>query len=89
MPRIKKEDYPTYQDYFDWKSSCKRSGNEVDITMQDWIQWWNDSGLWSQRGRGRLDYCMGRIDVQKPFSLDNIVAIQVKDQNYAKKKKKI
>lgn len=61
---------PDYNDYWNWVGP--RRHVQIDITMDQWIGWWVGTGKWKERGRGNDEYCMGRIDYEKPFSLDNI-----------------
>jgi len=78
---------PTYNDYFDWLSAVKNSKYKVAINIDEWLGWWKNSGKWSERGRGRLCYCMARIDIEEAFSLDNIHLIQIKDKVYPNRRK--
>jgi hypothetical protein len=88
MARYKTPNAPNYNDYFDWKSSCKKRGYEIQLTLQEWLNIWINSGRWNERGRGRHDSCMGRIDVEKGYSVENVSIIQVKDKHYTRNKTK-
>ena len=43
-----------------------------DLSFKDWLEAWEQSGKWSQRGRRTGDYCLCRIDRQGDFTKDNI-----------------
>lgn len=73
---------PDYNDYFNWRQPLKKMGYEVNMTLAEWCVWWEHSGKWKERGRGRHNYCMARIDIEKPFSIDNVECIMVKDKRY-------
>lgn len=45
-----------------------------DFTFDTWMQWWIDSGVWDQRGKGTDQYCMCRIGDVGPYSPDNVFA---------------
>lgn len=45
-----------------------------DMTMEEFFEMWRDD-LWANRGRGADKYCMVRVDVEKPWSLDNCIII--------------
>lgn len=42
------------------------------LTYEEWLQIWNDSGRWDQRGRGTGKYCMSRVGDTGPYSKDNV-----------------
>ena len=50
--------------------TSRRRGDGWDLDWPDWRDAWLPS--WSQRGRGRYDMCMGRIDLEQPWSVTNI-----------------
>lgn len=43
--------------------------NMWNLSITDWWKIWMESGQWSIRGRGL--YCLSRIILEKPFSVDN------------------
>ena len=44
------------------------------MTIEEYFEIWRDD-LWAQRGRGVDQYCMVRVDVEKPWSLDNCIIV--------------
>lgn len=57
--------------YRDWLRG-RRYSNLVDITCDEWCAWWRMTGAFEERGTGRYQYYMSRIDKTQPFRLDNI-----------------
>lgn len=45
-----------------------------EMTMEEFFEIWRDD-LWTNRGRGVDQYCMVRVDVEKPWSMDNCIII--------------
>lgn len=86
--RTKDKSKPHYDFYYDWLSSMKKKGVPVELTLQQWLDFWNNSGQWENRGRGRMDFCMCRKDTEKPFSVTNIELRLVKDKGYINRKTK-
>jgi len=44
------------------------------LTIEEYFELWRDD-LWANRGRGADNYCMVRVDPEKPWSIDNCVII--------------
>ena len=60
---------PNYVHYHDWATSKKRINI---LSREEWIQWWEDTGVFHLRGSGP-GYCyMSRVDKELPFALWNI-----------------
>jgi len=45
---------------------------EWDLTFDQWITWWLNTGHFSERGVGKGKYCMSRIGDKGGYTLDNI-----------------
>lgn len=58
--------------YTTHKSNAKRRGIEFNLTFEQWIDIWEKSGKWNERGRGADKYCMCRIGDKGAYSLDNV-----------------
>ena len=43
-----------------------------ELTFEQWLQLWLDSGKWEERGRGGDKYCMCRIGDNGPYAVDNV-----------------
>jgi hypothetical protein len=70
------------------KSNTKRRGIEFDLTFEKWLDIWDKSGKWDERGRGADKYCMCRIGDTGSYSVDNVFIGQgkhnVRDGNIGK-----
>jgi len=42
-----------------------------DMSFEDWLEMWMQSGHWENRGRLGQQYCMAKIDYSKPLTKDN------------------
>ncbi len=62
---------PMCSAYYDW-CGPRRKHNLIDITREEWITWWENTGVFDYRGTHKGQYYMARIDWTQPFSLDNI-----------------
>ena len=71
--------------YNGFKARCKELNNELDMTKDEFIGWWNATGHVQERGPGRTQYCMSRIDSSLPYNTANVECI-TNDDRYAKTK---
>lgn len=53
------------------KGSAKTRSIEFNLTFKEWWDIWQESGRWSERGRGN-GYCMARVGDTGPYSVDNV-----------------
>lgn len=60
--------------YLRWRAQCKFRKEEVEMTMEEYFEIWRDD-LWPQRGRQPESLVMIRVDVEKPWSLDNCIIV--------------
>lgn len=44
------------------------------MTLEEFFEIWRDD-LWANRGRGADKYCMVRVDVEKPWAIDNCIIV--------------
>lgn len=65
--------------FYNWLGA-RRKKNEVKISKAEWIQWWEETGHYQERGTLKHQYCMKRIDTSLPFSIENIMCIQNKER---------
>jgi hypothetical protein len=56
------------------KAQAKFRGEGWDMTIDEFFEIWPDE-LWAKRGRSPDNYCMVRVDIEKPWSLDNCVIV--------------
>jgi hypothetical protein len=54
-----------------WNWTCSRKGNNK-MTKTEWIDWWEATGKFDQRGPSIGQYYMNRIDKTLPFIIGNI-----------------
>ena len=54
------------------KSNAKRRGINFDLTFEQWMQIWQESGKIEQRGRGANKYCMCRIGDKGAYCIENV-----------------
>lgn len=70
------------------RSNAKRRGIDFNLTFEQWMNIWIDSGKWDQRGRGADKYCMCRIGDKGAYCIDNVFIGQgkhnVRDGNIGK-----
>jgi len=67
-----KEIRPHIKKYGGQKIKAKRRGVDWQLTFQEWYDWWQATGHYEERGRGREQYCMCRYGDTGPYSLSNI-----------------
>jgi hypothetical protein len=63
---------PIYHAYASQKARAKIRGIDWNLTVQEWVTWWEDTGYAHLRGRGEGKYVMCRKGDIGPYSLDNI-----------------
>jgi hypothetical protein len=54
-------------------------GIEFRLTLADFWALWEQSGKWSERGRGRGRYCMSRINDAGAYEVGNVVILTNED----------
>lgn len=47
-------------------------GVKFEMSFEQWLQLWLDSGHWDKRGRGAENFCMARIGDIGPYSINNV-----------------
>ena len=60
------------QKYRGQQSHSKSRGIEFNLTFEEWLDIWLDSGYWHLRGKGKGKYVMSRIGDTGPYSLENV-----------------
>lgn len=68
---LKHEDKPTYAYWAQRKNAIKR-GIAWDLNLWQWWSIWQQSGHWSERGRGKDGYGMCRLNDTGPYAVDNV-----------------
>lgn len=58
--------------YKQHSDNAKFRGIEFNISFDDWLKVWEDSGKLSERGRGKDKYCMCRVNDIGAYAVDNV-----------------
>lgn len=80
MPRIKQYDYKLRHQYACQKSKAKHRGIDFNLTYEEWLQIWTNSGHLKDRGCHKGGYVMSRKNDQGSYSINNVY-IQTKYAN--------
>ena len=54
------------------KYTALQRGITWELTFDQWVDWWQNTGHWHERGHGPDKYVMSRYNDVGPYSLDNI-----------------
>lgn len=54
------------------KKSAENRAIEWHLSLREWWQLWQDSGKWSERGRGAEKYVMSRLQDSGPYAIGNV-----------------
>jgi hypothetical protein len=73
MSKTKRKDIPFWTEYQMQKAMSKKRNIQWDLTFEQWLDWWGSDIEF--RGRKPEDLVMGRIDLTKPYRLDNLLKI--------------
>ncbi|HVY08018.1 MAG TPA: sigma factor-like helix-turn-helix DNA-binding protein [Burkholderiales bacterium] len=61
------------QAYLQHRTNARRSqGIDWTLTLAQWVDIWERSGKWAERGQGPLKYGLARVDVAGAFSAENV-----------------
>lgn len=69
MPGLKAEHWRAYARQ---KRNAVTRGVIFDLTYDEWLSVWQDSGKLSDRGRGLGKYCMSRVGDAGPYAVGNV-----------------
>lgn len=58
--------------YNNQKRDASARGIEFRLSFPEWIEIWERSGKWMERGRGRNRYCMARHGDTGPYAVGNV-----------------
>jgi hypothetical protein len=64
-----------YEKFYFQRSAAKGRGIDWQLTFEDWLSWWQSTGHYHERGRGKGKYVMSRYGDIGPYSLTNIECI--------------
>jgi hypothetical protein len=65
--------YAKYRVWIQQKNQAQFRDEGWDLDLDTWIYLWGE--LWHNRGRAKDDYCMTRLDFNKPWTADNVEVI--------------
>jgi hypothetical protein len=51
---------------------AKDRGISFELTFEEWINIWEQSGKFEFRGRGKGKYCMSRVNDSGPYKVGNV-----------------
>ena len=54
------------------RQRARQLGIGFELSFDDWLAWWKDTGHFHERGRRRGQYVMARIDRTAPYRLGNL-----------------
>jgi len=63
--------YRPFRSYMQQRRNAKVRGIEWGMSFREWWWFWQDSGVWGNRGRGNA-YCMARYGDSGPYSIGNV-----------------
>jgi len=69
---VKKRRETPYGRYIAHRQNAKRRGIGFEMTFEEWMSIWENSGKFEQRGRGKGKYCMYRINDTGPYKDGNV-----------------
>lgn len=58
--------------YLNQKVRAKHRGIDFHFTFEEWLEWWQNTGYYDLRGKGRGLYCMARYGDQGPYAPWNV-----------------
>lgn len=61
-----------HQAYLTQRSNAFKRGIVWELTEREWIEWWESTGHFSDRGRGKGKWLMARFNDTGAYSLNNI-----------------
>lgn len=61
-----------WEKFLTQRNNAKKRNIEWQLTFDEWITWWLNTGHYHERGRGKGKYLMSRYGDTGPYSLDNI-----------------
>jgi hypothetical protein len=74
---------PDLRRYKVHRTNAKQRGIAFEISYDDWLRWWKDSGHYHERGNKRGQYVMARIGDVGPYRIGNIVCLQAQVNSVA------
>ena len=60
------------QRYFEHRQNANHRGIPFELTFDEWLHIWQDSGKWQLRGKGKGSYVMSRVGDTGPYKVGNV-----------------
>lgn len=70
------------QQFKQQRRMAEHRGIAWDISLATWWGIWEQSSLWTSRGRGANRYVLARIDMNGPFTVENVHIITLKESSH-------
>jgi len=67
--------HPHIAKYWAQKAAAKRRGIIFELTFEEWLEIWEASGHFEERGRGANQYQMARHNDLGPYAIGNVMII--------------
>jgi hypothetical protein len=74
-----------YYSYLKHRSQARHRGEDYHLTSDEWMKIWEDDEQWFRRGRHSESICLGRLDWDQGWQLDN-VELMTRQQHFENKK---
>lgn len=65
-----------HEQFLTQRQNAKKRNIDWQLTEQEWIDWWEATGHFHERGRGKGKWIMARFNDTGPYSLTNIFCHQ-------------
>lgn len=65
-----------HEQFLTQRQNAKKRNIDWQLTEQEWIDWWEETGHLNDRGRGKGKWLMARFNDTGPYSLTNIFCHQ-------------
>jgi hypothetical protein len=75
------EEYILKNKFWNQRRRAKERNIEWQLTFDQWLSIWEQSGHLAQRGRTKGKYCMSRKGDTGPYSIDNVKIILFEQNN--------
>ena len=68
-------EHKKYRVFIQQRNQANFRKEEWTMTFAEWKSVWDQSGQWENRGRTKDTFCMTRLDVEKPWTVDNAIIV--------------
>lgn len=82
-----------YRAFYAQRQAAKQRRVEWQLSFNEWLEVWQQSGRLVDRGRGRGKYCMGRVGDTGPYAVGNVNIIAYEqnsaEQEYSPERRRV